>query len=221
MKRPVLSLALVAIAAVAITAATRAANTPPPPTIIYGSAGLRVRLVTAPDSNEARYRVREQLANIDFPSDAVGRTTAISGVLVLEDNGTVVAAESKFTIDLKTLQSDAQMRDRYIQRNTLQTEQYGTAEFTVKEIRGLRAPLPVSGELTVQVLGDLTVHGITRAVTWNATVRAAGQSYKGSANTAFTFADFSMPIPRVARVLSVNDTIKLEYDFHLIPDAAR
>lgn len=35
--------------------------------------------------------------------------------------------------------------------------------------------------------------------------------------TAFTFADFDIDQPRVPIVLSVADTIKLEYDFTLIP----
>jgi hypothetical protein len=38
----------------------------------------------------------------------------------------------------------------------------------------------------------------------------------GSAVTSFTFADFGMTVPRVSVVLSVEETIKLELDFHLV-----
>ncbi|MGH7554390.1 MAG: hypothetical protein ACREMQ_15400, partial [Longimicrobiales bacterium] len=38
------------------------------------NSARRIRLVTAPEGNEARYRVNEQLVGIDLPSDAVGTT---------------------------------------------------------------------------------------------------------------------------------------------------
>ena len=38
----------------------------------------------------------------------------------------------------------------------------------------------------------------------------------GAASTAFTFADFKLVQPKVAVVLTVADTIKLEYDFRLV-----
>jgi polyisoprenoid-binding protein YceI len=179
----------------------------------------RIRLVVAAEGNEARYRVREQLANIEFPSDAVGKTSAITGAIVIEDDGTVNKAESKIVIDLTTLRSDSQMRDRYIQRNTLQTEQFGKAEFVPTEIKGLRLPIPTQGAFAVQVIGDLTVHGVTKSTTWQVLVQATQEAYQGTARTEFTFGDFSMTQPRVARVLSVVDTIRLEYDFRLTPQA--
>jgi polyisoprenoid-binding protein YceI len=180
---------------------------------------LRLRLVVAPEGNEARYRVREQLANIEFPSDAVGKTSAITGAIVIEDDGTVNKAESRLVIDLRTLRSDSQMRDRFIQRNTLQTEEFGNAEFVPTEVKGLRLPIPTQGTFAVQVIGDLTVHGVTKSTTWQVLVHATPEAYQGTARTLFTFGDFSMAIPRVARVLSVVDTIRLEYDFRLVPQA--
>jgi polyisoprenoid-binding protein YceI len=185
-----------------------------------GLVARQIRLVTAPEGNEARYRVNEQLVGIDLPSDAVGATKAVTGVLVLEDNGTIVSAESKFTIDLTTLKSDQEMRDNYIRRNTLQTEQHPTAVFVPTAFKGLTFPVPSSGELKFQLVGDLTVHGQTKSVTWDVTGRAQGGAYSGAATTVFTFADFGMTIPRVRRVLSVKDEIKLEYDFRLVPEPA-
>ena len=40
----------------------------------------------------------------------------------------------------------------------------------------------------------------------------------GTATTSFTFKDFGIPQPRVPVVLSVADTIRLEYDFRFVPD---
>jgi hypothetical protein len=45
------------------------------------------------------------------------------------------------------------------------------------------------------------------------TARAEGQDVAGTATTAFTFKDVALDQPKVPVVLSVADTIKLEYDF--------
>src|ERR1051325_10373757 len=44
-------------------------------------SGAPIRLVLAPDGTEARYRVREQLAELSLPSDAVGVTHDVTGRL--------------------------------------------------------------------------------------------------------------------------------------------
>ncbi len=180
----------------------------------------RVRFVVAPDGNEAKYIVREQLANRDLPNDAIGRTAAITGALLLDAGGNIVKDSSHFEVDLTTLQSDQQRRDRFIQRNTLETAQYPNALFVPASFRNLPAPLPASGEASGQLLGDLTVHGVTRPATWNVSVHAAADGYTGTAITSFVFGDFNMTQPRLALLLSVKDTIRLEYDFHLVRETA-
>jgi polyisoprenoid-binding protein YceI len=85
----------------------------------------------------ARYKVREQLAGISFPSDAVGTTQAVTGTIVVNPDGTIDAAKSKITVDLTTIQSDQQMRDGYVRNNTLETQKYPTLEFVPKRAVGL------------------------------------------------------------------------------------
>jgi hypothetical protein len=76
--------------------------------------------LTLSTGSKARYRVREQLAGISFPSDAVGTTETVTGAIVVNPDGSVDAAQSKITVDLKTLSSDQQMRDGFIQNRTLE-----------------------------------------------------------------------------------------------------
>ena len=170
------------------------------------------------EGSEARYRVREQLASLALPSDAVGVTSDITGVLVLSADGkTIVSDESKFVIDLTGLQSDRSMRDRYVQNNILQTNSYPTVELAPKQLVGLDSPLTASGAITFQLIGDLTVHGITRLTTWEVTGTATeGRELTGTATTHFTFAEFDLNQPRVPSVLSIQDNIQLEFDFHFV-----
>lgn len=193
-----------------VSAAPSTPNASPAP----GDAPMRFTLV--PEGSEARYRVREQLARLSFPSDAVGTTRAISGQIVVNPDGTIVSEESRIVVDLTTLRSDESRRDNYIKTNTLQTSRFPTAEFVPKEMRGLPSPLPDSGEGQFQLIGDLTLHGVTRPVTWEVTARLDGQTLTGTATTSFTFADFNLTVPQVFVVLSVDETIRLEVDFQFV-----
>lgn len=175
-----------------------------------------VRLVLVPEESEARYRVREQLANQSLPNDAAGATREVSGAIALAPDGRIVSEESRFEVDLRSLRSDQSRRDNFIQQNTLETSRFPTAVFEPREASGLPWPLPENNEFTFQLTGDLTIHGVTRPVTWDVTARIEGDRLVGSAVTQVTFQDFGMEQPRVAVVLSVEETIQLELDFTLV-----
>ncbi|RIL09951.1 hypothetical protein DCC79_09440, partial [bacterium] len=198
--------------------ATEAGDTPGAADASSGTTGGPLRLVVAPDGNEARYTVTEQLARLSFPSDAVGTTRAITGQIVLDADGKIVSGESKFVVDLTGLTSDSNRRDGFIQRETLATAQFPTAEFVPSDAPGLPSPLPTSGEVTFQLVGDMTVRGTTTPTTWDVTATVNGQEVTGSATTRFTFGAFGLAIPQVMSVLSIEDDIRLQYDFRLIPE---
>lgn len=183
---------------------------------ILADTGGRVRLVPAPSGNEARYRVREQLAELDLPNDAVGKTAGIIGGIVLDERGALVAGESKFVIDLASLTSDRERRDRYLRNRLFETERFPTAELIVTALHGVPAPLPASGSMSFELVGDFTVRGVTRPTTWQVTARMEGGVLSGTAITNFTFADFNLTKPTLAFLLSVDDRIRLEYDFRLV-----
>jgi polyisoprenoid-binding protein YceI len=179
-----------------------------------------VRYVLSIDGNEARYRVREQLAGIDFPSDAVGKTSRVEGSILIGADGKLVRDSSRFTVDLRTLESDQTRRDGFIKRNTIQTDSFPNAVFVPASAQGLPATLPATGDLAFTLAGDLTVHGVTKPVTWQVKAkRIASGAVTGTATTDFKFGDFGMTIPKVGRVLSVDDKITLEYDFSFVPQA--
>jgi polyisoprenoid-binding protein YceI len=174
-------------------------------------------LVVADQGNRARYRVREQLARLDFPNDAVGETTSISGSLMLTPEGDVVREGSRFVIRLADLASDSDRRDNYLRRNTLSTDDYPDAVFVPTGLRDLPSPLPASGEATFLLDGELTVRDTTRPVTWQVGAEFAGGAVIGRAETRFTFGDVGLTQPSVGSVLSIRDDIRLEYDFRLVP----
>jgi polyisoprenoid-binding protein YceI len=176
--------------------------------------------VVAAEGNEARYRVRERLMNRELDNDAIGATRGVTGALVVDAQGRVVRDSSRIVVDLKQLKSDSERRDGFLQRRTLLTDSFPTVTLVPTAIRGGTGGLPTSGSATFELLADLTVRGVTRPTVWQVTARADGAAVAGTAKTAFTFKDFAIDQPRVPVVLSVSDTIKLEYDFRFVPRPA-
>lgn len=200
-------------AAAAVVGNSRAYAPATPP----ARAQASLHYVLAPRGNAARYFVREQLAGISFPSDAVGVTDSLSGSIVFGADGRVVSDSSRFVADVRGLKSDREMRDGYIQRRTLETDRYPTVTLVPTKVDGLTLPLPEAGRTTFTLVGNLTVHGVTRPTTWSVTAFLRDGQIRGTASTGFTFDDFQLQKPRVGSVLSVADSIHLAYDFDLVP----
>jgi polyisoprenoid-binding protein YceI len=167
------------------------------------------------DGSTASYRVQEQLAGINFPSEAVGSSTSLTGTIMLKPDGSVDSSQSKLSIDLKSLKSDQDMRDGYVRQRTLETDKFPTADFVPTKIQGIPSPMPTTGQAGFQLTGNLTVHGVTKEVTWNGITTFSKDGVAGRASTDFTFATFGLTKPTLARLLSVDDKIQLELIFRL------
>lgn len=220
------ALPLAALAALAVpalrTAPASAAGTPTAPAPgapIPGATGVqsRLRYVVAPTGNEARYRVRERLVGRDLDNDVIGVTRDVTGRLVVEPTGRVIRDSSKIVVQVATLTSDQTRRDNYLRRRTLETEKFPTVELVPATFAGISSPIAPGTSRNFALTGDLTIHGVTRPTTWQVTARAEGADVVGTAKTSFTFKDFSLDQPRVPIVLSVADTLRLEYDFRFTP----
>ncbi len=200
------------------TDAPVAPNAPAPtnPPTSGGANATTVTLIAVPGKSQANYRVREQLANVSLPGDAVGVTDQLSGQIVGKTDGTIVSADSKFVVDLTKLKSDQSMRDGFIQRETLRTSQYPNATFVPTSVSGLPATLPPTAPVSFQLTGDLTIRDVTKSVTWDVKCTPTNATEGAChATTTFTFEDFKIPQPRVPRVLSIQDNITLEVDVTL------
>ena len=103
-----------------------------------------------------------------------------------------------------------------LQRNTLETAKYPTADFVITQITGLPAKLPTSGALSFTLVGDLTLKGVTKPTTWTVTATATPTGMTGTATTKFTFSEFGIAVPRVPVVARVDDPIQLQLDFNFV-----
>lgn len=187
-------------------------------------ARVALHYIVGDAGNEARYRVRERLMGKDFDNDAIGVTAGVTGGIAVDSAGAIITSLSRFTVRMDALKSDSDRRDGYVRRRVLETDQHPTVTFVPTAMRGI-SPSAVTAKnastWTFQLVGDLTVKGVTRPSTWQVTARRSGTGVVGSAATAFTFAEFGIAQPKVPIVLSVADTIRLEYDFSLTPAPTR
>lgn len=179
-----------------------------------------LRFAVSSTGNAARYRVREQLMGKDLPNDAIGETGEITGFITVDSTtGAIIPGQSKFVVNTGAFKSDSDRRDGYVRGRLLEAAKFPTVELSPMSVRGLAArATTAAGPISFELVGDLTVKGVTHPTTWKVTARQAGGKVTGSATTRFTFADFGITPPKVPILLSVADTIALEYDFTLARD---
>lgn len=180
-------------------------------------APANLHFVVASVGNEARYRVREELAGIGFPSDAVGVTKDIAGTLVVSPTGKIVRDSSKIIVLVTNLKSDKSTRDKYLKTHSLEINKYPQVTLVPVSFEGLDGPIAPGTTKTFTMMGDLTVRNVTRPTVWQVSAHTQGNDIVGTAKTQFTFKDFDMEQPHSFLVMSVEDTVKLEYDFHFAP----
>jgi polyisoprenoid-binding protein YceI len=175
---------------------------PTPPT-----AGAHLEIM---DGSSASYRVTEQLVGINFPNDAIGTSPTVAGSLTIAADGSI-SPGSKLTIDLRNLKSDQDQRDGYVRTKVLETEKYPLAEFVPTRIQGLPVMIPTQGQVGFQLTGNMTIHGVTKEVTFQGIATFGRDStVAGRAKTTFNFGTFGLPKPSIARLMSVDDKIDLE-----------
>ena len=196
------------------TEAPSATDTPAPPAEAPVSSSGGGTVFSLAEGTIARYKVEEVLASTGFKI-ATGETADVSGTVVFAADGSVIADESRIAVQAATLRTDSNRRDGYVRNRTLETDTWPEVVFVPRSFDGLPAPISdASGAAEFTITGDLTVRDQTREVTWDAAAEFAGDgTVTGSASVEFTFDDFGMDKPRVAIVVSVEDTILLELDF--------
>jgi len=190
--------------AVAATPNSTVQATPAAPAVVH---------FTVSDQSEASYTIREKLARLPAPSDAVGKTNAISGDLYLLNNGLAPASPSAFTVDLRTLTSDAPQRDRFIHGNSLESDKYPNATYTINSVDGFPASYKEGDEVKLTLNGTFKVHDTERPATWTGSARYQDGQLEAVATTQFNMRDYNITPPNLA-IVQAEDTVRL--DLHLI-----
>ena len=161
------------------------------------------------------YRVREQLAFLDSPNEAVGRSTAVTGTMqVAGDTVESVRIEA----DLTRLTSDESRRDNAIRQRGLESERYPTATLELTEPIKLATTPAQDQKVRGQGKGRLTVHGVTREVDLDLRGRWNGSTIQVVGQLPVKMSDYQIEAPRFGPVVSIEDSLAV--DFKLVFERA-
>ena len=167
-------------------------------------------------SSEARFLIEEVLRG--EPNTVVGVTDQIDGSLAIQFSPAEVEI-GEFVINVRTIRTDNEVRDRTIRTLILQSErdEFEFASFRPAQISGVPEEIQVGQTLNLDVTGDLTVRDVTTQTTFDMTITVSSQqSISGTASATITWEELDITIPYVGGnsiVASVAESLDLEMDF--------
>ena len=217
---------LVVLAGAAVGAALLLARHSAPPQLALSdstasgpTSSLAGKWTVGPGS-QVGYRAKEKLINQPSETEAVARTSHVTGSMVVSVAGeTVKISQMKFTVDLASLVSQDRyatyqvyQRDFFVRSIYLQTDQFPTATFTSA---GVSFPVPASGPAGVDVAGKLTVHGVTRDVTARVQAQAGDAQAEVAGSIAVDMRDFAISPPDIS-FTRAEPLVTIEYDLKLV-----
>ena len=152
------------------------------------------------------YRVNEVL--LGQSTTAVGRTTSVTGHLTIAGSTATAAA---FSVPMDTVHSDKSERDGQFDGRIMDVSQYPTGTFTLTSPIVL-APLPATGAIKSYTAdGKLTLHGVTRTVTFTLTAERKGAQIDVAGDIPVLFSDFNIQNPSIGGFVTTQDHGLLEF----------
>jgi polyisoprenoid-binding protein YceI len=140
--------------------------------------------------SEVEYRVTETL--FGQSNTAVGVSTTVAGSSMLQ--GTLVTAAT-FTVPLDTVHSNESLRDNEFDTRIMDVADYPDAVFKLTSPIRLGSMPAVDAIVNEQATGTLTMHEVTRSVTFALQAEYTGASVKVSGSIPVTFADWDIQNP--------------------------
>ena len=151
-------------------------------------------------------------------SNVHGRFTKVSGSAMLDDND-ITKSSVNATIDIASIDTGNQNRDNDLKSpNYFDAAQFPTMTFKSKSVSK-------DGEGKLKIVGDLTIHGVTKEVTLDvegpsAPAKMGPMQRRGlSATTSINRKDFG--VGSKAPAAMVGEEIKIQIDSELTQKAAQ
>jgi polyisoprenoid-binding protein YceI len=168
---------------------------------------------TVTTGTEAGYRVRERLAQFDAETDAIGRTTDVTGSITLTSDGSAATlTEGSITVDTTTITSNEDRRDNRLRSQGLETDAFPTATFTLTKPVEIPAAALAGTATDVTLVGDLTLHGVTKSVRIPAQAKLADGTVQVLGSISFPLSDYGVVAPNIGGfIISIADEGALEF----------
>jgi polyisoprenoid-binding protein YceI len=177
------------------------------------TAGLQTFQIV-PSQTTASYSVYENLIFQSKPNnDAIGTTHSVQGSFKIRTGASPLVAAMNITVDLRTLQSDAQRRDTFIQQNSLQTDTYPNATFVSISTQDLPSSYSDGQTVHFQLTGNLTMHGKTNKEVFDVQGKVVGNTITGTATSTIYMTDFGIEPPNLANIAIAQNKVLVTLTF--------
>ena len=172
--------------------------------------GLVYTIDTA--NSQARFIIEEILRNQD--ATVIGTTSQVSGAVTFDSTDAQTAEISEILVNARTIATNNNLRNRAIGNQILHTAQYEYISFVPTQLIGLPDSVQAGQTYDFQIVGDLTIIGQTREVTFNTQATLLSDTeLSGLATTTLKYDDFGITIPFSQAVQAVADEVILELEF--------
>lgn len=153
---------------------------------------------------------------VKFISDAPledfeGISNSIDGYMYLKSVEDLNDNQLYFEVDLTTLDTGIELRNRHMRDNYLETEKY---RFTFFEGRISQIEKVSDQKHSVEVNGTLFIHGVTNEINVQGVLTSADYGYLVESEFIVALSDYKIDIPQLM-FMKINEEMKLQLRFHL------
>ncbi len=159
-----------------------------------------------------RFTSRAAIEEFDGITNRIDGFVAINTATLTAETGGD-DTEFFFEVDLASIDTGIGLRNRHMQKNYLEVEDYPYAAFGGRIARA--APLS-NGVFRVTVQGTLGIHGVERERSVTCDLSPIGDGYRVQCAFQVLLTDHEIEVPKVM-FLKLNNEIQLELDFRIEP----
>jgi polyisoprenoid-binding protein YceI len=189
--------ALVVLVVLVVLVAVSVTPQPGPPPLALPTASATAPAPAGPvdgtwnlgAGSVAGFRVRESF--LGRSDDVVGRTNTVTGTIAVSHNQLTSA---RFRIDLTTIKVKDKTPPQFAK--SLDTQRYPSATLTLTQPITLNADLNTGATITATATGQLTLHGVTRVVSFPISGRHSGSALQAAGSIPITFSDWGIQPPK-------------------------
>lgn len=174
------------------------------------------------------YRIEKAESSVRFeideilngsPKRVVGTTGEVAGEILIDFDNPPASSLGAVVINVRTLETDSSFRDRAMRGPILGSarDENEFATFEPTDITGLPDRVTVGDRVSLSVVGDFTLSGVTLPVEFSVeVVIGSTERIEVSGVATVLRSDFGLSVPDVPSVSDVADEVTLAIDLALV-----
>jgi polyisoprenoid-binding protein YceI len=147
-----------------------------------------------------------------------GKTSNVQGRVTLDPAELGSHLEIEVEVDLRSLDTGIELRNRHMRENHLETERFPTARFEGAEIvEGAGSALAPGTTVTIQVEGNLALHGVSKTVRIPLELTHDGTNLRIVSHFPVALSDHEIARPKFL-IMRLGDVQQVTVDVTAVPE---